>query len=72
MVELRGIEIRWEAGDKVVAAVVRTEYPDIYEKHELFRNRPVNRGRVRTALGSIYGVPPGQIVWPKHINVHDI
>lgn len=69
MIELRGIETGRDDGDKIVSAIVRTEYPDFYEKKELFRNKKVNRGRVRSALGQIYNVPPGQIVWPRHIRI---
>ena len=71
-IELRGIEVRKSGGDKIVSAVVRTEYPDIYETHELFRNKAVNRGRILTTLGKIYGIDPGTIVWPSHIKVKDL
>lgn len=69
MIELRGIEVYWDNGDKVIEVVVRTQYPDIFEKKELYRNKSVNRGRINTSLGNIYGVPPGQIVWPAHIEL---
>ena len=69
MVELRGLE-QYKVGDETVCnAVVRTEYSDKYEKRELFKNEPVNRGQVLKALSRIYGVPAGQIVWPRHIRI---
>lgn len=71
-IELRGIEVTRTVGDVVVSAIVRTEYPDIYEKNELFRNEVVNRGRILTALSEVYGIHPGQIVWPRHIKVKDL
>ncbi len=71
MIELRCIEIVQDGSDKVVSAVVQNEFPEVHEKNELFRNEVVNRGRVLTALAAIYGIDPGQIVWPRHIKVKD-
>lgn len=71
MIELRGIELVRDGSEKVVSAVVQNGFPDVYEKHELFRNKAVNRGRILTALGAIYAIDPGQIVWPRHIKVKD-
>lgn len=70
-IELRGIELRHDGMDKIVSAIVQVDYPENYEKHELFRNKAVNRGRILTALGAIYGIDPGQIVWPRHIKAKD-
>lgn len=71
MVELRGVEVRRDGGDIIVTAIVRTEYPDIYERHELYRNKPVNRGQVLKHLGDIFDMKPGQIIWPEHIKLKD-
>jgi len=72
MVELRGLQVTQDGGDKVVSAVVRTQHPDIYERHELYRNKPVNRGQVIKRLGEIFGMEPGHIVWPNHVKAKDI
>lgn len=72
MVELRGVEVSRDIGDKIVTAIVKTDDKVSYTRHELYRNQPVNRGRIITAIGAIYGIPPGSIVWPKHIKVKDI
>lgn len=71
MVELRGIEVTRNGSDKVVSAIVRTKYHDIYEHHELFRNEPVNRGQVLLHLGRIFDMEPGHVVWPDHIKAKD-
>lgn len=70
-IELRGIEVYRDGPDKVVKAVVLNSLAEVYEKKELFRNKEVNRGRILTALAAIYGIDPGQIVWPRHIKVKD-
>ena len=69
MIELRGLEKSAVGNDTVCTAVVRTAHPDIYEKKELFRNKPVNRGQVLKALAEIFNVPAGKIIWPAHIKV---
>lgn len=72
MVQLRGVEVNRDGGDIIVTAIVKTDDKVEYQRHELYRNQPVNRGRIITEIGSVYGIPPGSVVWPKHISVHDI
>lgn len=71
-IEIRGIIVHSDGSDKIVSAVVKNGFPDMYEKHELFRNKVVNRGRVLTALGKIFDIDPGKIVWPRHIKIKDL
>ena len=56
--------------DTVCNAVVRTEYPGLYEKKELFRNKPANRGQVVKAISREFNVPAGEIIWPEHIKIN--
>jgi len=69
MIELRGVETRFDDVDWIVSAIVSVDYPDVYKKHELYRNKPVNRGRILKHLAELYNVEPGSIVWPRHVKV---
>jgi len=71
-IELRGIEVRWDGSDKIVSAIVTVDHPDMYEKRELYRNKPVTRGLLLKALNELYNVHPADIIWPSHIKAMDI
>lgn len=69
MIELRGI-IQAEKDGHTEAFVVVTEHrPDKYKRHEMGIDIKLNRGRIITFLADLYGVPPGQIGWPDHIEL---
>lgn len=70
MVELRGIEQKKVGSKTICSAVVRVEYPDIYEKKELFRHKPANRGQVIKAISKKFNVPAGEVIWPRHIKIN--
>ena len=67
MIELRGIIRVQDSGHENVDLVVTEGVSAIYVKHRLGVDIKVNRGRIITFLGNLYGVPPGDIVWPSHI-----
>lgn len=68
-IEIRGVEVTFEATDKIVRSIVRVDDSAALESRELYRNKPVNRGQIQNALIALYGVGPAQIVWPKHIKL---
>ena len=69
MIELRGVIISRDNGHELVDLVVTENAPDKYKRHRLGIDIKVNRGRILTFLGGLYGVPPGAIVWPGHIEL---
>ncbi len=69
MIELRGIIQAGNNGHTEVFVVVTEHVPDKYKRHRLGIDIKVNRGRILTFLGGLYGVPPGAIVWPAHIEL---
>lgn len=66
-VELRGIVQFYDNGHRHVQVVVKdkAEVQDVV--HEVGIDIEVNRGRIITFLSGLYGIPPGEIVWPAHI-----
>ena len=69
MIELRGIIQVKNDGHTEVFVVVTEHSSDKYKRHRLGIDIKVNRGRILTFLGGLYGVPPGAIVWPGHIEL---
>lgn len=69
MIELRGIIQASDNGHELVDLVVTEHRPDKYKRHHMGVDVQVNRGKIITFLGDLYGVPPGEIVWPAHIEV---
>lgn len=69
MITLRGIIKSKNNGHELVELVVTENRPDKYAKHRMGVDVKINRGKIITFLGEIYGVPPGEIVWPSHIEL---
>jgi len=68
-IELRGITVFKHQGRKYVDLLVREGRPDNYVQHRMGVDLALNRGKIITFLGGVYSMPPGQIVWPRHIEV---
>lgn len=71
MIELRGIIQYCANGHRLVDLVVTEGRPDKYKRHRMGVDIKLNRGKIITFLGELYNVPPGEIVWPDHIEVAD-
>lgn len=71
-VRLRGIVQHYDGGHRYVDVVVTKEHRDIYKRHRMGVDIKVNRGRVKTFIGGLYGIEPGHVVWPHHVEVVDI
>lgn len=69
MVELRGIIVNRDNEHTNTLLVVTEGSPDKYARHSMGIDIELNRGRIITFLAAMYGVPPGQIVWPDHIEL---
>ena len=69
MIELHGVIQFKDGGHTFVDVVVMVGGSGRHVKHRLGVDIVVNRGRIITFLGKIYGVPPGDIVWPAHIEL---
>lgn len=69
MIELRGIIQAANNGHTEVHLVVTEHRPDKYKRHFMGVDIKLNRGKVIVFLGAMYGVPPGEIVWPDHIEL---
>lgn len=67
VIELRGIMKKSDKEHHYVDVLVTVDRPDIYRRHRVGVDIDFNRGRIRRFLSELYGVPPGQIVWPEHI-----
>lgn len=66
-IELHGVIRHFDQGHEYVNVVVTEGPPFILKTHQVGVDVKVNRGIILTFLASVYGVPPGQIVWPDHI-----
>jgi len=69
MIELRGIIRYRDNVHELVDLVVAEHRPDKYKRHHMGVDIKPNRGRIITFLGKLYNVPPGDIVWPDHIEL---
>lgn len=67
MIELKGIIQSYDQGQKQVQVVVKDDSHVQHVVHQVGVDIEVNRGKILTFLASMYGIPPGQIVWPEHI-----
>lgn len=68
-IELRGIVQNYHLGHTHVDLVVTEDSPDHYVTHQMGVDIKVNRGKVLMFLAGIYGIRPGEIVWPDHIRL---
>lgn len=69
MIELKGIIVFYAQGHKHVDVVVAEDPYGRHQRHRLGVDIEINRGRILTFLGAIYDVPPGDIIWPAHIEL---
>lgn len=69
MVEIKGIIQYYEQGEKYVDVIV-SEGKDVpNSRHRVGVDIKVNRGKIITFLVGIYGISPGEIAWPAHIEL---
>lgn len=68
-IELRGIIQSKDEGHTNVDLIVTEGRADKYKRHRLGVDIKSNRGNIITFLAGFYGVPPGEIVWPDHIEL---
>lgn len=69
MIEVRGV-IDFEDNGHIVTDIVVTEHrPDKYRNHRMGVDVKPTKGKIQVFLGGVYGIPPGDIVWPEHIEV---
>lgn len=66
-ISLCGVVQHYDNGHKHVEVVVNEDSHVQHVVHEVGIDIKVNRGTILTFLAGLYGVPPGQIVWPDHI-----
>ncbi len=69
MIELRGIVRTYEDGHTNTAVVVTVDSSAKYKRHLMGVDIKINRGKIITFLADLYDVPPGDIVWPDHIEL---
>lgn len=69
MIELRGIIQAGKDGHTEVSLLVTEHRPDKYKRHFMGVDIKLNRGKIITFLGDVYGVSPGDILWPDHIEL---
>ena len=67
MIEVKGIVKYERDGHKHVDVMVAEDPHSGYVTHEVGVDVKVNRGKILTFLAALYGVQPGDIVWPDHI-----
>ncbi len=70
-IELRGVIQSLNYKKRRVDLLVTVDRPDNYVKHHMGVDVKVNRGTILKFLSEVYGIPPGQIVWPPHISVKE-
>lgn len=66
-IELKGIVWYWKDGHELVDLVVAEGDSLTYRKHRVSSDQQVNRGKIVGFLTEMYGVKPGDIIWPSHI-----
>lgn len=71
MIELRGIIQSKKKGHTETSLVVTENRPDKYKRHFMGVDIKLNRGKIITFLGAMYGVKPGEIAWPDHIELKE-
>jgi len=67
MIELKGVIIFRHLDHSHASVVVSIDGKPKHERHEMGIDIEVNKGRIQTYLADLYGVKPGDIVWPGHI-----
>jgi len=72
MFVIRGIEISRDGGDKFVKVVIQKDFADRYKVIRKKANVHINKGLVINYAAGHFGIPPGKIAWPHHIDVIDI
>lgn len=68
-IELRGVIRSQDNGHENTDLVVTEDRADNYKTHHMGVDVKPNRGKIITFLGDVYGIPPGDIVWPAHIEL---
>jgi len=69
LIELKGIVQYYDQGHKYVDVVVTEDQDVKREKHRVGVDIDVSHGKIITFLSELYGVTPGDIVWPGHIKL---
>ena len=69
MIEVRGVIEYCDSGHTFVDVVVTVGISGRLIKHEVGVDVKPTRGKIITLLAGIYGVPPGEIEWPAHIEL---
>jgi len=69
LIELKGIVQYYDEGHKYVDVVVTEDQAVKRERHRVGVDIEVNHGKIITFLSELYGVTPGDIVWPGHIKL---
>ncbi len=67
MIEVKGIVKYERDGHNHVDVLVAEDPNSGYVTHQVGVDIEVNRGKILTFLSAMYGIPPGHIVWPDHI-----
>jgi len=69
LIELKGIVQCYDLGHKYVEVVVFEDQDVKSRRHLVGVDIEVSHGKIITFLSELYGVPPGDIVWPGHIKL---
>jgi len=69
LIELKGVIQYYDQGHKLVDVVVSEAKESPHRRHRVGVDIKVNRGKIITFLAGIYGIDPGGIVWPDHIDL---
>lgn len=67
-IRICGIIESYDEGNRNVALVVKDSTDISAVKHNLGVDFKINRVTILKFLADFYGLPPGQIEWPKHIS----
>lgn len=69
MITLRGVIQARDEGHVETTLLVTEHRPDKYKRHRMGVDIKLSRGKIITFLADFYGVKPGEIVWPDHIEL---
>lgn len=69
MIEVRGVISYQDSGHTVTDIVVTEHRHDKYKEHRMGIDVKPNKGKIQVFLGGVYGIPPGDVSWPEHIEV---
>lgn len=70
LVALHGIVTFYDNGHEYVDLVVTEDNEVQAIKVRMGVDIELNRGKILTFLSALYGIKPGEIVWPVHIKVN--